>query len=209
MKAEVIGINGSSTGRSVDLPDDIFAIEPNEHAVYLAVKSIQANQRQGTHKAKERGEIKGSTKKIKKQKGTGTARAGSIKNPLFRGGGRIFGPRPRTYSVGLNKKVKTLARSSALSARAASGALKVIEDFSFEAPKTKEFASIVNSLEVTDKKALFVFAEPDKNLVLSARNISNASIKAVSNFSTLDVMRASQVFISEASVKHLKDNLSK
>lgn len=209
MKAEVLAINGSSTGRSVDLPDEIFAIEPNDHAIYLAVKSIQANQRQGTHKAKERGEIKGSTKKIKKQKGTGTARAGSIKNPLFRGGGRMFGPRPRTYSVDLNKKVKILARRSALSTKAANGSVKVIEDFSFDAPKTKEFASVINNLELGGKKALFVFAEPDKNVVLSSRNIAKASIKAVANFSTLDVMKASQVFISEASVKQLKDKLSK
>ncbi len=209
MKADVYGINGKTTGRSVDLPDAIFGVEPNEHAVYLAVKSIQANQRQGTHKAKERGEIKGSTKKIKKQKGTGTARAGSIKNPLFRGGGRMFGPRPRTYSVGVNKKVKVLARRSALSVRAAAGNLKVIEDFTFEAPKTKEFANVISNLEVANNKTLFVVADNDKNVVLSARNIPKASVMSVSNFSTLDILKASRVFITENSVKQLKDNLSK
>jgi len=209
MKADVYSINGQTTGRSVDLPDEIFGIEPNEHAVYLAVKSIQANQRQGTHKAKERGEIKGSTKKIKKQKGTGTARAGSIKNPLFKGGGRMFGPRPRTYKVGVNKKVKVLARRSVLSAKAAAGTLKVIEDFAFEAPKTKEFANVVNSLDVSNTKSLFVFASSDKNVVLSARNLPKANVKSVDTMSTLDILRAKQVFISENSVKNLQDRLSK
>lgn len=209
MKADVYGINGKTTGRSVDLPDEIFGIEPNEHAVYLAVKSIQANKRQGTHKAKERGEIKGSTKKIKKQKGTGTARAGSIKNPLFRGGGRIFGPRPRNYSLKVNSKVKVLARSSALSAKAAAGTLRVIEDFSFDAPKTKQFAEVVSNLDVKNNKTLFVMAEGDKNVVLSARNLPKASVMSVANFSTLDILKANQVFISENSVKQLKDKLSK
>ena len=138
MKIDVLNIQGEKTGRKADLPDDIFKVEPNEHAVYLAVKQYLANQRQGTHKAKERGEITGSTRKIKRQKGTGTARAGSIKNPLFRGGGRAFGPRPRTYGIKLNKKVRQLARKSALSAKASEGKLLVVEDFSFESPKTQE-----------------------------------------------------------------------
>ncbi len=208
MKADVYGINGQTTGRSVDLPDEIFGIEPNNHAVYLAVKSIQANQRQGTHKSKERGEIKGSTKKIKKQKGTGTARAGSLKNPLFRGGGRMFGPRPRKYSVGLNKKVKVLARRSAFSSKAAAGTLKVIEDFAFEAPKTSEFAKVVDNLEGGNSKNLFLFANSDKNVVLSARNLPKTSVKSIDTVSTLDILKASQVFISENSVKNLKDKLS-
>jgi len=209
MKADVYGINGQTTGRSVDLPEAIFGIEPNEHAVYLDVKSIQANQRQGTHKAKERGEIKGSTKKIKKQKGTGTARAGSIKNPLFKGGGRIFGPRPRTYSVGINKKVKTLAKRSALSSKAASGALKVVEDFTFAAPKTKDFANVINNLEVASDKTLFLIADNDKNVVMSGKNLPKTKVRTVQNFSTLDVLKAKKIFISEGSVKHLKDSLTK
>ncbi len=209
MKVDVYGINGQSTGRSVDLPDEIFGIEPNDHAMYLAVKSIQANKRQGTHKSKERGEIKGSTKKIKKQKGTGTARAGSIKNPLFRGGGRMFGPRPRTYSVTLNKKVKALARKSALSSKAAAGTLKIIEDFTFDAPRTKEFATVLNNLEVANKKTLFVMSGADKNLVLSSRNIKKANVLDASVVSTLDIMSAGQVFMSEASVNKLKEAFSK
>jgi len=210
MKVDVYGINGSSTGRSVDLPDDIFGIEPNEHAVYLDVKGIQANMRQGTHKAKERGEIKGSTRKIKKQKGTGTARAGSIKNPLFRGGGRVFGPRPRTYGIKLNKKVKLLARKSALSAKASAGSLKVIEDFSFDAPKTKEFQNVLNNLEATKSRALFVYGgELSQNLLLSTRNIKKASMKKASNLSTLDIMNAGHIFLMESSVKQIKENLSK
>jgi len=209
MKVDVYGINGSTTGRSVDLPDDIFGIEPNDHAMYLAVKSIQANKRQGTHKAKERGEIKGSTKKIKKQKGTGTARAGSLKNPMYRGGGRMFGPRPRTYSVTLNKKVKSLARKSAFSTKAAAGTLKVIEDFSFDAPKTKEFANVLNNLEVGNSKTLFVMSGADKNLILSARNVPKANVLDASVVSTLDIMSAGQVFMSEASVNKIKEAFSK
>ena len=208
MKVEVYGINGKSTGRSIDLPDNIFGIEPNEHAVYLDVKSIQANARQGTHKAKERGEIKGSTKKIKKQKGTGTARAGNIKSPLFKGGGRAFGPRPRTYSVKLNKKVKALARRSALSAKASAGALKVVENFSFDAPKTKEFQNVLNSLEASNSKALFVYGDADKNLLLSTRNIKTASIKEATNISTLDILRAGNVFLMESAINKIKENLS-
>ena len=152
MKIEVVNTNGGKTGKMIKLPEDIFGIEPNEHAVYLAVKLYLNNQRQGTHKAKERGEIKGSTKKIKRQKGTGTARAGSIKNPLFRGGGRVFGPRPRTYRMKINKKVNQLARKSALSNKAANGQIVVIEDFTFEAPKTKEYSNILNNLGLQGQK---------------------------------------------------------
>lgn len=208
MKVDVYGTNGQSTGRSVDLPDNIFGIEPNDHAVYLDIKSIQANQRQGTHKAKERGEIKGSTKKIKKQKGTGTARAGSIKSPIFRGGGRIFGPKPHKYNVGMNKKVKALARKSALSAKVAAGELKVVENFTFDNPKTSEFAKVVNNLDAAKSKTLFVIDDADKNLVLSARNLAKTSVMNVANISTLDIMRAGQVFLSEGSVSKLKERFS-
>jgi len=204
MKVDVYGINGKSTGRSVDLPDEIFGVEPNEHAVYLDVKSIQANKRQGTHKAKERGEIKGSTRKIKKQKGTGTARAGSMKNPLYKGGGRMFGPRPRTYSVKLNKKVKRLARLSALSAKAASGAIKVVEDFTFETPKTKEFVNVLNNLEAT--KALIVVDQKDDNLLLSSRNVKHAQMTTAKNLNTLDIMKAGSLIISEGSVNAIKES---
>ena len=159
MKVDVLNIEGKSTGRSIDLPSEIFGIEPNEHAVYLAVKQYNAAQRQGTHKAKERGEIKGSTKKIKRQKGTGTARAGSIKNPLFKGGGRVFGPRPRSYDIKLNKKVKTLARASALSFKANNGSIKVIEDFTFNEPRTKEYLKVMNGLELADKKSVLVLKQ--------------------------------------------------
>ena len=209
MKVDILAISGKTTGRSIDLPDDIFGIEPNEHSVYLDVKSIRANARQGTHKAKERGEIKGSTKKIKKQKGTGTARAGNIKNPLFKGGGRVFGPRPRTYTVKLNKKVKALARKSALAAKAQSGALKVLEDFSFDQPKTKEFAQVMTNLETGNKMALFVVPEIDKNLQLSSRNIAKANIRLANNVSTYDIMSAGSVFLSEGSIEKLTASLSK
>jgi large subunit ribosomal protein L4 len=209
MKVDVYGINGKSTGRKVDLPDDIFGAEPNEHAVYLDVKSIQANGRQGTHKAKERGEIKGSTRKIKRQKGTGTARAGSIKNPLFKGGGRVFGPRPRTYTVRLNKKVKKLARISALSAKTAAGVVKVVEDFSFDQPRTKEFINVMNNLDVNTSKTLFVVPEIDNNVLLSSRNLPNSRVMLAHNLNTLDIMKAHSLVISEASVAKIKETLSK
>ena len=209
MKVDVYGINGKTTGRKVDLPDEIFKAEPNEHAVYLDVKAIQANGRQGTHKAKERGEIAGSTKKIKRQKGTGTARAGSIKNPLFRGGGRVFGPRPRNYGMKLNKKVKRLARISALSSKAAAGIVKVVEDFSFDAPRTKEFVNVMNNLEVNTNKTLFVVPEFDNNVLLSSRNLPNSRVMLAQNLNTLDIMRAHSIVISEGSVAKIKETLSK
>ena len=176
MKLDVLNIQGEKTGRSVDLPDDIFGIEPNEHSVYLTVKQYLANQRQGTHKAKEKGEITGSTKKLKRQKGTGTARAGSIKSPVFRGGGRIFGPRPRTYNVRLNKKVKRLARKSVLSAKASSGEIVVVEDFSFEAPKTSEYVNILKNLDTATHKSLFVTPDFEREVYLSSRNLQRSSV---------------------------------
>jgi len=209
MKVDVYGIDGKTTGRSVDLPDDIFGIEPNNHVVYLEVKAIQAHMRQGTSKAKERGEVKGSTRKIKKQKGTGTARAGDIKNPLFRGGGRVFGPRPRQYNLKVNKKVKRLARMSALSSKAASGSIKVIEDFTYDNPKTSAFASMLKNLECDNKRSLVVIADADKNLYLSARNIPKNAIKLASNISTLDIMKASTLVFSEGSLTKIKESFSK
>ena len=208
MKVDVYGINGKSTGRSIDLPDDIFGIEPNEHAVYLDVKSIQANARQGTHKSKERGEIKGSTRKIKKQKGTGTARAGSIKSGVFRGGGRIFGPRPHKYNVGLNKKVKRIARMSALSAKIQEGSVKVVENFSFEAPRTKAFLYVLNNLEVNNGKPLVVLADYDNNVFLSGRNLQKTNVMAAGDISTLDIMKASSVVLCEGSIDKIKETFS-
>ncbi len=209
MKVDVYGINGKSTGRKVDLPDDIFGIEPNDHALYLDIKSIQANKRQGTHKAKERGEIVGSTRKIKKQKGTGTARAGSIKNPIFRGGGRIFGPRPRKYNLKMNKKVKTLAKKSALTTKALSGAIKIIEDFTFDKPKTSEFTNVINNLELTSNKSLFVLPEQDENLYLSSRNLKRSKVMLASDLNSYDIMNAGTLIISEGSVEKIKESFLK
>ncbi len=205
MKVDVLGINGKSAGKKVDLPDEIFGIEPNEHVLYLAVKQYLANQRQGTHKAKERGEIKGSTKKIKKQKGTGTARAGSLKNPLFRGGGRIFGPRPRKYNVGVNKKVKRLARKSALSLKAQNGSLKIIEDFTFDAPATKEFNKVLKNLEL-DGRSLIVTGDYDKNLHLSARNIAKSGVVSASELNTYEIMKAKTLLVSESAIGKIAES---
>jgi len=208
MKLEVVNIQGQSTGRDVELPETIFGIEPNEHAVYLAVKSYLANQRQGTHKAKERNEVAGSTRKIKRQKGTGTARAGDIKNPIFRGGGRIFGPRPRTYGVGLNKKVKRLARFSALSSKASAGELMIVEDFSFEAPKTRELVNILSNLKVDEKKPLLVTAEHEKELYLSSRNLRKAKVVRVSDLNTYDIVHAGALVLSEGAIEKINESLA-
>ncbi len=207
MKVDVLNIEGKSAGRSVDLPDAIFGIEPNEHAVYLAVKQYNANQRQGTHKAKERGEIKGSTRKIKKQKGTGTARAGSIKNPLFKGGGRMFGPKPRNYSFKVNKKVKRIARLSALSAKAASGELAVIEDFTFDAPEVKSFKNILNNLEIGNKKSLIVTGDYDSNLYLSCRNLAKSNVMNAKDLNTYSILNANKVLITESAVTKMTELL--
>jgi len=209
MKLDIINTQGSSVGKSVDLPAEIFGIEPNQHAVYLAVKQYNAAQRQGTHKAKERGEIAGSTRKIKKQKGTGTARAGSIKSPVFRGGGRIFGPRPRNYDIKLNKKVKALARASALSHKAATGSINVIEDFSFDAPKTKEFKSVLDNLSLTGKKSLFVTSEHNANVYTSSRNIQKTQVVSVEELNTYQIMNANTVVLSEGAVNRLKELYAK
>ena len=197
MEIAVLKNSGEDTGRKVSLSDDIFAIEPNDHAIYLDVKQYLANQRQGTHKSKERAEISGSTRKIKKQKGTGTARAGSIKSPIFRGGGRVFGPRPRNYGFKLNKKLKALARKSALAYKAKDNNLMVLEDFSFDAPKTKDFVNVLNSLSVADKKTLFVVSNEDKNVAISGRNLQNTKVITADTLSTYDVLNADSLLISE------------
>ena len=208
MKLDVLNIQGEKTGKSVTLPKNIFGVEPNEHAVYLAVKQYLANQRQGTHKAKERGEIVGSTRKIKRQKGTGTARAGSIKSGVFRGGGRMFGPRPRNYGFDLNKKVKSLARLSALSAKASSGNIVVLEDAAFEAPKTSVYNSMLKALGLNGKKTLHIVPEHDVNLLRSSSNIQKASVMRSEDLNTYSIMNSNTLIISEASVKKMKKDFA-
>lgn len=205
MELTILNTAGEDTGRKIELKDSVFGIEPNEHAIYLDVKQFLANQRQGTHKSKERADISGSTAKIKKQKGTGTARAGSIKSPLFRGGGRCFGPRPRNYSFKLNRKLKQLARKSALSAKAKNNGLVVVEDFNFEAVKTKLFVDLQNNLKVADKKVLLVLNEENKNIYLSSRNLKNIKVVRVSDLATYDIMKASTLLFVESSVKGLDE----
>ncbi|HOB83933.1 MAG TPA: 50S ribosomal protein L4 [Bacteroidales bacterium] len=204
MEIAVLNIQGKETGRKVTLNDTVFGIEPNDHAIYLDTKQFLANQRQGTHKAKERGEIAGSTRKIKRQKGTGGARAGSIKNPLFRGGGRIFGPKPRYYGFKLNKKVKELARKSALSYKASSNNIIVLEDFSFEAPKTKEFIKMGDNLNISNKKSLIVLPEQNKNIYLSSRNVQGVEVVTAKELNTYGIMRASTLVLVESAVDVLQ-----
>ncbi len=203
MELSIVNITGKDTGKKVTLNDSIFKIEPNDHAIYLDVKQYMANKRQGTHKAKERSEIAGSTRKIKRQKGTGTARAGSIKSPILRGGGRIFGPKPRDYSFKLNKKVKQLARKSALAYKANDNNIKILEDFNFEAAKTKEFVDLRNNLEVADKKVLLVLSEQNKNIYLSSRNLRDVKVITISELATYDIMNASVVLFVENSIEPL------
>lgn len=205
MKLDVYNIQGEKAGRSIDLSKDIFGIEPNEHVLYLAVKRYLANQRQGTHKSKEKSEIKASTRKIKKQKGTGTARAGSMKSPLFRGGGRVFGPKPRDYSQKMNKKVRRLARRSALSAKVAGGNVMVVEDFTLEAPKTSQYASIVNAL-AEGKKTIMVTSEADSILNLSSRNLPKAKVSAATDVNTYDLLNANTIIIQEGAIASLVEN---
>ena len=208
MKLSVFNIKGEETGREVSLDKKVFGIEPNEHAVYLEVKQYLANQRQGTHKVKNRNEVSGSTKKIKKQKGTGTARAGSIKSPVFRGGGTMFGPTPRDYSFKLNKKVKKLAKKSALSAKAAEKQIKVLEDFNFESPKTKDFTGILASLAVNDKKSLVILGAYNENVYLSSRNIKNTKVATAEELSTYDLVNADQLILLESSVDLIQKRLN-
>ena len=209
MEAKVLDFNGKDTGRKVQLSDSVFAIEPNNHAVYLDVKQYLANQRQGTHKAKERAEVAGSTRKIKKQKGTGTARAGSAKNPLFKGGGTVFGPRPRSYSFKLNKSLKRLARKSAFSIKAKEANIIVLEDFNFETPNTKNFINVLKSLGLEDKKSLFVLGDSNKNVYLSSRNLKVSKVISSSELSTYDILNTNSLVLLEGSLEVIEDNLSK
>ncbi|MGV6829382.1 MAG: 50S ribosomal protein L4 [Flavobacteriales bacterium] len=209
MKVAVLDKNGKDTGRKADLSKTVYGIEPNNHAVYLDVKQYLANQRQGTHKAKERAEIKGSTRKIKKQKGTGTARAGSIKSGVFRGGGRMFGPRPRNYSFKLNKNLKRLARRSALTIKANDKAIIVLEDFNFDAPKTQEFNTVLKSLGINNKKSLFVLGESNNNLYLSSRNLKKVEVVTSLQLSTYKIMNANSLVLFEGSLEGIETNLSK
>ena len=209
MQVEILNISGKKTAKKADLIDSIFAAEPNDHCIYLDVKQFLANQRQGTHKSKERAEIARTTKKLKRQKGTGGARAGSMKSPLFIGGGRAFGPRPRDYSFKLNKKVKTLARISALTYKAKDNAITVLEDFSFEAPKTKNYMDLIKNLNFTDKKTLLVLGDANKNVYLSSRNIQGAKVVNASDLNTYDILNAQNIILAESSVKVLETILNK
>jgi large subunit ribosomal protein L4 len=209
MEVKVVDFNGKDTGRKVELSDSVFAIEPNNHAVYLDVKQYLANQRQGTHKAKERAEVAGSTRKIKKQKGTGTARAGSAKNPLFKGGGTVFGPRPRSYSFKLNKSLKRLARKSAFSIKAKEANIIVLEDFNFETPNTKNFINVLKALELENKKSLFVLGNTNKNVYLSSRNLKASSVVSSLELSTYAILNANNLVLLESSLEIIEENLSK
>jgi len=209
MKVAVLDIQGKETGRTVELSDGVFGIEPSNHAIYLDVKQYLAHQRQGTHKSKERAEIVGSTRKIKKQKGTGTARAGSIKSPVFRGGGRIFGPTPRDYNQKLNKSQKRLARKSALSQKGKDNAIVVVEDFSFETPKTKAYADVLKSLGLANKKSLVVLGGLNKNVYLSSRNYRGSEVVTNSELSTYKIVNANTIVLTEAAVEGIESNLNK
>lgn len=209
MEVKVLDFNGKDTGRKVQLSDSVFAIEPSKHAVYLDVKQYLANQRQGTHKSKERAEVAGSTRKIKKQKGTGTARAGSAKSPVFKGGGTIFGPRPRNYSFKLNKNLKRLARKSALSMKVQDSNLIVVEDFSFEVPSTKKFINVLNALGLENKKSLFVLGDTNKNVYLSSRNLKSTSVVTTSELNTYGILNAKSLVLLEGSLGEIEANLSK
>jgi len=204
MNIAVLNIQGEDTGKKAKLSKDIFGIEPNDHAIYLDVKSYLAAKRQGTHKAKERAEISGSTRKIKRQKGTGTARAGSIKSPVFVGGGRVFGPKPRDYSFKLNKKVKQLARKSALSYKASSKDIAVIEDFTFDAPKTKSIADLLEKLKVAEQKSLFVLPEKIKNIYLASRNIKNTKVATIDELNTYELVNSDKLIFFEGSIDKLE-----
>ncbi|GAB2766062.1 50S ribosomal protein L4 [Rhabdobacter roseus] len=209
MELSVLNIKGEDTGKKVTVSEEIFGIEPNEHAVYLDVKLYLANQRQGTHKAKERAEINHSTRKIKRQKGTGGARAGSIKSPVFVGGGRIFGPRPRNYTFKINKKVKDLARRSVLSAKAKDNAISLIEAFTFDAPKTKSYLNVLSALSLTNTKTLLILPEVDANVYLSSRNIPKAKVTTADTINTYDLAHADRLLISESALSKLETLLTK
>jgi large subunit ribosomal protein L4 len=209
MEVNVLNISGKETGAKVQLPEAVFGIEPNDHAIYLDVKQFLANQRQGTHKAKQRNEIAGSTRKLYKQKGTGGARAGNIKSPLFNGGGRVFGPQPRDYSFKLNKKLKSLARKSALSYKAKDNSIVVLEDFTFDSIKTKNYAKLVADLNVTDVKTLLVLPAANENVYLSSRNLKKAKVITADQLNTYDVLNAGKLLLTAGSVKTLEEALAK
>jgi len=209
MEVKVLNLSGKETGAKVQLPESVFGIEPNDHAIYLDVKQFLANQRQGTHKSKQRNEIAGSTRKLYKQKGTGGARAGSVKSPLFNGGGRVFGPQPRDYSFKLNKKLKTLARKSALSYKAIDNNIVVLEDFAFDAVKTKTYVQMVADLNVTDVKTLLVLAAADNNVYLSSRNLKKAKVITADQLNTYDVLNAGKLLLTAGAVKTLEEALAK
>jgi large subunit ribosomal protein L4 len=209
MELEVYNISGDKTAKKVTLSDEIFGITPNDHAIWLDVKLILANQRQGTSKAKERSEVSGSTRKIKRQKGTGTARSGDINSPLMRGGGRAFGPRPRDYEFKLNKKLRTLARKSALTYKAQENSITILEDFKFEGARTKNFVALLNSFQLSDKKTLVVMPDTDKNLVLSSRNLKKAKIMRAEMLNTYDILNANNLLIAESSVPIIEEILGK
>ena len=209
MQLEITNISGKKTGKKVELVDTIYAAEPNDHCIYLDVKQFLANQRQGTHKSKERAEINRTTKKLKRQKGTGGARAGSMKSPVFIGGGRAFGPRPRDYSFKLNKKVKRLARVSALSYKAKENQITVLEDFSFDAPKTSKFAELLKNLNLSDKKTLFVLPESNKNVYLSSRNLERSKVVVASDLNTYDILNSANLVLIESSLKQIETILNK
>ena len=207
MELTVYNIKGEDTGRKVQLNDSIFAVEPNEHVMYLAVKQYLADQRQGTHKSKERSELSGSTRKLFRQKGTGGARRGDINSPLLRGGARVFGPKPRDYSFKLNKKVKALARKSALTCKVNDNEIIVVEDFTFDTIKTKQMVNILDSFKVNGRRNMFVFTEPDRNVVLSARNIQRTSVVLARNLNTYDILNAKKIFITESALKPIDEIL--
>ncbi len=208
MELVVHTIKGEVTGKMAQLHDGIFGIEPNDHAIYLDAKQYLANQRQGTHKSKEKGEVTGSTKKLKRQKGTGTARAGSIKSPVFVGGGRVFGPKPRDYSFKLNKKLKQLARKSALAYKAKDAQIVILEDFTFDSPKTKLFVTMLNSFNVNGKKNLIVTSNVETNVVLSARNIPGTKVTTANNLNTYEILNANNLFLVESSLKNIEEILA-
>ncbi|MHA7877643.1 MAG: 50S ribosomal protein L4 [Bacteroidota bacterium] len=209
MELPILQHTGEDTGRKVQLAKEVFGIKPNDHTIYLDIKCILASKRQGTHKAKERAEISGSTRKIKKQKGTGTARAGSIKSPLFKGGGRVFGPRPRDYSFKLNKKVKRLARRSTLSYKAQGNSITILEDFSFDAPKTKNFLQMLTNLGLAEQKTLLILSAIDANLLLASRNLQQAKVTVANQINTYDLLNAHRLLISESALANITQNLSK
>ncbi|HJP64534.1 MAG TPA: 50S ribosomal protein L4 [Mucilaginibacter sp.] len=209
MEVKVLNISGKETGAKVQLSDAIFGIEPNDHAIYLDVKQYLANQRQGTHKAKQRNEIAGSTRKLYKQKGTGGARAGSVKSPLFNGGGRVFGPQPRDYSFKLNKKLKSLARKSALSYKAKDNSIVVLEDFNFDSIKTKNYIKLVADLNVTDVKTLLVLGAANENVYLSSRNLKKSKVITADQLNTYDVLNAGTLLLTTGAVKTLEEALAK